>query len=99
MGIPALAAKARKHWAVWLPERTRELKAAGTFSVETQKAAVRAQVQITQLMQNGYQAHEAEAMVLPQYILLEPEDVDDEEAEELAEMEREYQADSPYPML
>ena len=95
MGVPALAAKARKHWAVWLPERTRELKAAGIFSIETQKAAVRAQREILVLTQGGFQIHEAEELVLPQYILLPPEEIEDEEAEELAEMEREYQADPP----
>jgi hypothetical protein len=93
MSVAALASKARKHWEEWLPERTRELKEQGLFSLETQKAAERADREIGELMRNGYQQHEAEEIVLPQYILLKPEEnaeMSQELLEELAEMEREY---------
>lgn len=95
MSVPELTALARKHWAQWLPEKTRELEAQGIFSAETQKAAVQAQAEISELMQSGYQEHEAREVVLPQYILLPPEDdaaVDEAEREELAELEADYQS-------
>lgn len=91
-----LASQARKHWAEWLPERTKELKEAGIFLTETLKAAEAAHRELRNLMNQGYQFHEAEEVVLPKYILLPPEeDPDDEEAIELAEMEREYQENLP----
>jgi hypothetical protein len=88
-----LAIKARKHWETWLPEKTKELKAAGEFGAAIQIAARRAQEEIADLMAQGYQEHEAAEVVLPKFILLkpEPEPDDDWEAIELAEMERKYQ--------
>lgn len=94
INVQALAAKARKHWAEWLPEMTRELKASGEWERATKQAAIKAHEMIVELMQQGYQAHEAEEVVLSQYILLKPEapDPDDELERELAEMEEEYQS-------
>ena len=93
MGVSALAAKARKHWAEWLPEKTRELKEAGLFQLRAQAAAVKAEKEILSLMQSGYQRHEAEEVVLPRYILLPPEGdglMDEELDAELEERDREY---------
>lgn len=94
MDRATLAAQARKHWEIWLPQKTKELKDAGEFAEATQVAAVAAQRQIQELMRQGYQAHEAEEVALKQYILLEPEapGEDDWETQELAEKEARYQA-------
>jgi hypothetical protein len=40
----------------------------------TLKAAERAHREISQLMAAGYQRHEAEEVVLPEYILIKPEE-------------------------
>jgi hypothetical protein len=69
----SLIIKARKHWEEWLPEKTQDLKEAGEFKVATRIAARRAQAEIADLMARGYQQHEAEEVVLPKHILLEPE--------------------------
>ena len=60
---------------------------------ETAAAGQLAQNQVSELMQQGQQKHEAEEMALNQYVLLTPEqpDEDDWEAKELAEMEAEFQ--------
>ena len=68
MSAEDLASKARKHWAEWLPERTAELKAAGTFGAEAMAAAQMAQQEIDRLIASGYQEHEAEEVVLQQFI-------------------------------
>lgn len=69
----ALAIKAGKHWEKWLPRKTKELKDAGEFYAALQIVAVYAQSEISALMAKGYQKHEAEELVLPLYILLDPE--------------------------
>ena len=93
MSVQSLAAKARRHWEQWLPERSRRLKEAGRFTLESQKAAEQAQREINQLRQAGYPDWAAEEIVLPQYILLPPEapDPNDELEQELAEKEAYYQ--------
>jgi DNA-directed RNA polymerase specialized sigma54-like protein len=103
MSVQALAAKARKHWAEWRPNLTKELKEQGIYSAETQKAAVRAQRLIDSLMRKGYYQHEAEEVALKEYILLEPEEgasgLGAELDAELEEMERQYQEDKPIIFL
>jgi hypothetical protein len=91
MDRTTLAIKARKHWEKWLPKKTRELKADGEFNMAIQMAARQAQKEIENLMAQGYQEHEAEEVVLPQFILLKPEPKDDWESRELAKRERNYQ--------
>lgn len=86
-----LAIMARDHWAEWLPEKARELKASGELSEAIQAAAIAAFKEISDLISQGYMAHEAEEVALKQYILLEPEELDDWESQELAEMEDDYQ--------
>lgn len=88
MSVHVLAARARKHWAQWLPKRTAELKAEGRFGEETQAAALRAHNEINELVQQGYQVHEAEEVVLHRFILLPPEPKRDRES---ARMETSYQ--------
>lgn len=95
MSVMELTALARKHWKKWLPEKTAELRANGTFNEETQGAATLAQAEIETLMKAGYQEHEAREVALPMFVLLPPEEEDDEQAQELAEMEREYQKNPP----
>lgn len=85
---------ARAHWQAWLPARVAELRAAGEFGENLQAVAARAQRDIQDLMRQGYQEHEAAEVVLPQLVLLPPEpgtELDDDEREELAELDREYQ--------
>jgi hypothetical protein len=91
MDRSTLAIKARKHWEQWLPKKTRELKDAGEFQMAIQMAARQAQQEISNLMAQGYQEHEAEEVALPMFILLKPEPVDDWESRELAAKERRYQ--------
>lgn len=93
MSILELKALARKHWQEFLPEKVKELKAEGIFGQELHAAAVMAQTEIEHLMKTGYSVHEAREVALPLFILLKPEpvaDADDEEAEDLAERERDY---------
>lgn len=73
--------KALRHWEQWRPKMVAEMREAGTLNAEAQKASKEAARQVAQLMQNGYQQHEAEEVVLPGYILLtpEPEDPEDDE--------------------
>lgn len=69
----ALILKAREHWEEWLPKKTQDLKEAGEFKTATRAAARRAQAEIAELMAQGHCEHEAEEVVLPKHILLEPE--------------------------
>jgi uncharacterized protein with PhoU and TrkA domain len=93
MDTATLAAKARHHWATWLPEKTEYLKARGEWEEASQSAAKAAAAQIAQLMAIGYREHEAMEVAMKNHILLtpEPEPEDDWEARELAELEAAYQ--------
>ena len=92
MDRTSLAIKARQHWEKWLPRKVEMLKQTGTYNEAIQTAARKAQVEIADLMAQGYQEHEAEEVVLPQFILLKPEVSETAwEAKELAEKERLYQ--------
>lgn len=92
MATMTLQARAKRHWAEYLPEKTAELKAAGQWELATQAAALEAEREIDSLMALGYQLHEAEEVALAQFILLPAEEnAEEEEDEELAELEREYQ--------
>lgn len=50
MNMAQLAAKARKHWAEWLPEKTAELKAENQWATATVAAAEMAMAEARQLM-------------------------------------------------
>jgi hypothetical protein len=86
-----LATKARNHWEKWLPKKTKELKDIGQFYEALQIVAVYAHAEIAELMADGYQQREAEAVVLPLYILLEPEPLDTWEKDYSTRMEHPYQ--------
>ena len=94
MSVLELKALARKHWTKYLPNKVRELKAEGLLEDELHGVANLAQDEIETLQKKGYQEHEAREVVLRQLILL-PQEEDDEQARELAEMEAEYQASPP----
>lgn len=72
--ILVLAHKAREHWEEWLPKKTKRLKARGMFQIETQKAAVRAYELIRNMVRQGMTLEQAEEIVLPDEILLQPEE-------------------------
>ncbi|MEX3985314.1 hypothetical protein AB4Y45_40925 [Paraburkholderia sp. EG287A] len=61
------------HWKKWRPKEYRQMQQDGTLNEEAQKASKEAAKQVADLMQTGYQKHEAEEVVLPEYILLPPE--------------------------
>lgn len=73
MSIEVLTARAMRHWTEFLPQKTADLKEAGTFEFRARKAAVEATNEIQLLMRHGMTEKEAEEMVLPEYILLPPE--------------------------
>lgn len=95
MSVQAYAAKARQHWAKWLPKKTAALKASGTLDQEIQAVAKQAQQQVLGLMQQGFRQHEAEEVALHELILLPPETdaaMEPWERKELASLESEYQS-------
>ena len=101
MSVQKLKALARKHWAEWLPQKVKELKAEGKLNEALQGAANLAQTEIEHLMsKRHYSEQEAREVALPKFILLPPEPgavEDDAEAEELAQMESDYQKNvAPY---
>jgi len=71
--LQALAMKAQKHWAKYLPAKTRELKAEGRFETESLAAAKLTKAEIETLMMQGFQEYQAEEIALPMFILLRPE--------------------------
>ena len=62
-----------RHWSEWLPKMTAELRASGSMNEAVQTASKNAAAEVAQLMMAGFQKHEAEEIVLPEYILLKPE--------------------------
>ena len=73
---------ALRHWSQWLPKMTQEMRDEGTLDHEAQMASKEAARQVADLMTQGMQKHEAEAIVLPQLILFKPEPQDEDEASE-----------------
>lgn len=93
MSAPAYQAKARKHWTKWLPAKVAELKASGELEQALQTAGKLAHARVVELMQQGYQQHEAEEVALAEFVLLPPEHEATSpqwEREELDALEREY---------
>ena len=93
MSALKFAAMARKHWAVWLPKKTAELKASGELLSESQAVGQMAMNRVLELVEQGMQRTQAEAEAIREVVLVQPEppDEDDWEAKELAEMEAEFQ--------
>lgn len=99
--LPSLKTKLRKHLLTYLPAMARELKANGSMEVWIRNQAKQAMEQIDQLMQQGFQRHEAEEIALSEKVYLAPEDgagTEDWEAEELEQMEQEYRREEA-PLL
>jgi hypothetical protein len=63
----------RAHWKEHLPNRYRELKAAGTLEKALTDAAEQTYREVDQLEQSGFQPDEAWQMVRETYLLLPPE--------------------------
>lgn len=63
----------RQHWKEFLPNRYRELKAAGTLDEALKTAAEQTYLEADQLEQSGFQPDEAWQMVRENYLLLPPE--------------------------
>ena len=62
------------HWKEWRPKMVKEMRKDGTLNEAAQKASKRAAEQVANLMAHGLQEHEAEEYVLPETILLPPEE-------------------------
>ncbi|MGQ7815793.1 hypothetical protein ACUTAH_08970 [Metapseudomonas furukawaii] len=93
MSAERYAAMARKHWTKWLPEKVAELKAAGDWESTLRTRGKWAAERVLELMQQGYQQHEAEEVALSELILLKPEpkaNLESWERKELSALEREY---------
>lgn len=93
MNVLQLESLASDHWKQWRPEEYAEMESNGTLQANLRAAAVAAKETIEDLIQQGYQMHEAEEVALKTYILKEPEGdgLEDWEREELAEKERQFQ--------
>ncbi|MCK0510169.1 hypothetical protein [Aromatoleum buckelii] len=80
---------ARKHWTEWLPNKVAELKEEGQWEISLQIAGKQAFEMVLELMQQGFQQHEAEEVALKEFVLLPPEppDENDREAKETAALE------------
>lgn len=89
--IEELKAKAAAHWKEWLPKRWESLQAAGALDQALTRSARLAEREIREWMERGARLDEAEEIVLPQYILLTPENpgslADEELDQELAQIE------------
>ena len=72
--VKQLKQTAIEHWADWRPREVKQLIAEKRLQAVALKAAERAHAEIKELMEAGYQNHEAEEVVLPRYILLKPEE-------------------------
>jgi hypothetical protein len=73
MSVERYTSMATRHWLQFLPEKTADLQEAGTFEFRVKQAVERAMAEIQLLMRHGLQQHEAEEIVLPEYITLPPE--------------------------
>ena len=79
---------ARKHWTKWLPNKVAELKEEGQWEITLQIVGKQAFERVLELMQQGFQQHEAEEVALHELILLKPEPEAELEPWERAEMRR-----------
>lgn len=64
---------AKKHWRKYLPEKTRQLEAEGMFDEATKEAGEQACRELANLVHRGMNLESAKEIVLPEYILLPPE--------------------------
>jgi len=83
-----LASKIRQHWRKWLPKKHLALKESGRLMEESNSLAMRAHQRWVELVERGYQDHEADEVVNAEYVYLEkPEDGADADRELDAELE------------
>jgi hypothetical protein len=90
MSASRYATMARKHWTTWLPKKVAALKSDNELEQALQTAGKLAQERVVELMQQGFQQHEAEEVALSELILLKPEygaNVEPWEREEEAALE------------
>lgn len=66
--------KALNHWTKWRPKMVADLRKQGLLDQEVQRASKIAADQVALLMEGGMQKFEAEEIVLPDVILLPPEE-------------------------
>ena len=59
---------ALKHWKEWRPKAYRQMQEDGTLNEAAQAASKEAARQVAELMEAGYQKHEAEEVVLRETI-------------------------------
>ena len=93
MSAQRYATMARKHWATWLPKKVAQLKADGDLESTLQTVGKQAMERVLELMQQGFQQHEAEEAAKAELILLKPESGANQEPWEEAEsasLERQY---------
>lgn len=91
------AARARKHWAQWLPKKVAALREAGELESTLQTVGRRANDQVLELMGQGFKQHEAEEVALAEHVLLPPESdaaMPAWERQELATLERQHRGKS-----
>ena len=72
MDAAQLTIRIQQHWAKWLPKRTRRLQQEGTWAAETAACAELAMAEYRTLRMAGFREHEAEEVVLTQFVLLSP---------------------------
>lgn len=93
MSAQKYAMMARKHWTKWLPSKVADLKAEGQLEATLQTVGKQAAAMVLELMEQGFQQHEAEEVALSELVLLKPEaeaNLEPWEREEEAELDRIY---------
>ena len=71
--IQQLKELAIDHWSEWRPKFVKDLIKHNRLQTVALAAATKASEEIRELMEQGYQNHEAEEVVMPKYILRPPE--------------------------
>lgn len=99
----ALAPTVRKYWTEFLPEKVKELEKERALQASIVAKAREIADRIRLLVaEGGYQEHEAQESALAELLYAEKPEanagVPKEQVDEIAEMEREYQA-HPAPVL
>lgn len=89
MSAQRYAGMVRKHWTKWLPKKVATLKAEGQWEITLQVVGKQTLARVLELMQQGFQQHEAEEVALHELVLLKPEpeaELEPWEREELSKM-------------
>ena len=88
MTTEELVGTIRQYWINWLPEKVKDLRSEGTLEESIRARASLAHQRWAELVARGYQDHEADEVVLAEYVYLEkPEDGADADPELDAELE------------